>query len=178
MLQSKGHSLGLSVTCLQDKENLELTFQSSCGNCKYRLGYWIHHCQLYFTGLGTNQCWQVRWFKCGVQVIVTQTQVRILLCKLAQELDPGIRTEVFLTGFSTKFGCSSLVPVQWTSEFIVSPLGHVHYDDQWIHSKSKFSEITWRPVKRTSQQSLLSTCFIWHAWLLTSVGRFSLLEKK
>jgi hypothetical protein len=89
--------------------------------------------------------------KCRVQVIVTQIQVSILWCKLAWELDPGIRKEVFLKGFSTKFGCSSLVPVQWTSEFIVYPLGRVHYD-QWIHSKSKFSEITWRPVKRTSQQ--------------------------
>jgi hypothetical protein len=50
--------------------------------------------------------------KCGVHVIVTQTQVRILLCKLARELDPGIRKEVFLRGFSTRFGCSSLVLVQ------------------------------------------------------------------
>jgi len=50
--------------------------------------------------------------KCGVHVIVTQTQVRILLCKLARELDPGITKEVFLKGFSTKFVCSSLVPVQ------------------------------------------------------------------
>jgi hypothetical protein len=61
-LQSKGHSLGLSVTCLEDKENLELTFQSSCGNCKYRLGYRTHRCQLYVTGLGLNQCWQACWF--------------------------------------------------------------------------------------------------------------------
>lgn len=60
--------------------------------------------------------------KCGVQVIVTQTQVSILLCKLARELDLGIRKEVFLKGFSTKFGCSSLVPAQWTSEVIVFPI--------------------------------------------------------
>ncbi len=33
----------------------------------------------------------------------------------------------------TKCGCSSLVPVHQTSEFIASPLGFVHYN-QWIHS--------------------------------------------
>jgi len=41
---------------------------------------------------------------------------------------------------TTKCGCSLLVPVHQTSEFITSSLVPVHYN-QWIHSKS--TEIIW-----------------------------------